>query len=243
MIRLLLLILTSLPLIAADSTAAFENANRLYEKGDYAGAAAAYRSIMSVEQESAALWFNLGNAHFKSGRPGPAIAAFRKAQSLAPRDPDIRANLRFARESVPGNNIRSGAVDRFMRILTTGEAATISTLLLWLWAALLIVGQLRRNLKPALATWVTAAGVLAITFSIYYWTLATYQRANRTVVVTATGNTPVRFGPLEESQASFTVREGNELRILGAKGDWIQVSDAGSRVGWIHSRNIQQAPF
>ena len=39
--------------------------------------------------------FQLGNAHFKSGQLGRAIAAYRQAEELAPRDPDLRANVQF----------------------------------------------------------------------------------------------------------------------------------------------------
>ena len=46
--------------------------------------------------------FNWGNALFKSGQLGRAIAVYRRAEALSPRDPDLRANLQFARNSVTG---------------------------------------------------------------------------------------------------------------------------------------------
>ena len=47
---------------------------------------------------SPAVYFNLGNAFFKQGQIGRAIAAYHSAQTVDPRDPDVRANLGFARE-------------------------------------------------------------------------------------------------------------------------------------------------
>ena len=228
---------------AADLRAEFEDANRLYEKGDFAGAAAAYRKLVSNGKSSAAIWFNLGNAAFKSGRAGQAIAAYRKAQALAPRDPDIRANLRFARESVPGNTSRSGAIDRLMRILTAREAAILSTSLLWIWLGLLSLGAVRPKLKTALAMWQAAAGTLALTFAAYYWSIVLHQNSNRAAVVTAAGTTPVRFGPLEESQTSYTVRDGAELRVIGRKDAWLQVADSSARIGWLPARDAVEVPF
>src|SRR5688500_8636546 len=102
MIRFLLGCLLMVQCVAAD----FESANRLYEKGDYAGAAAGYQSVVQSGKASAEVYFNLGNAHFKNGQIGKAIASYRRAQELTPRDPDIRANLNFARGAVPGNNFR-----------------------------------------------------------------------------------------------------------------------------------------
>ena len=45
---------------------------------------------------STPIYFNLGNAWFKAGEAGRAILAFRQAEKLSPRDPDVRANLQFA---------------------------------------------------------------------------------------------------------------------------------------------------
>ena len=77
----------------------FDTANKLYEEGKFAEAAAAYESLVQSRQVSAALYFNLGNAWFKSGQIGRAIAAYRQAEQMTPRDPDLRANLQFARET------------------------------------------------------------------------------------------------------------------------------------------------
>lgn len=244
MIRLVaLLLIFTATLRGADASPEFDNANRLYEKGDFNGAAAAYRKLISGGQASAAIWFNLGNASFKIGRPGQAIAAYRKAQALAPRDPDIRANLRFARESVPGNMSRAGALDRLMRILTVREASVLSTALLWVWLGLLSLGALRPKIKNSLAMWQAAAGTLALTFAAYYWSIVLYQNSNRTAVVTAAGTTAVRFGPVEESQTSYTVRDGAELRLIGRKDAWLQVTDSSARVGWLPAHDAEEVPF
>src|SRR5204862_132447 len=76
------------------------------QPGPFAEAAAAYEKIVAGGRVSSALYFNLGNALFKSGRIGRAIANYRLAEQLAPRDPDIRANLRFARNHVNGVEAR-----------------------------------------------------------------------------------------------------------------------------------------
>jgi tetratricopeptide (TPR) repeat protein len=228
---------------AAEISSDFENANRLYEKGDYAAASAAYQKAAEQGRVSAALLFNLGNAAFKNGQPGRAIAAYRKAQALAPRDPDIRANLRFARESVPGNTSRMSVGERLARIFTLREAAVISTALVWVWFGLLATGQMRPQWKNQLRLWQTAAGVFAVVFAGYYWANCFYQLSHASVVVTAAGSSAVRFGPLEESQTSYSVRDGNELRIVGRKDAWVQVSDASGRVGWIAARDVEPVPF
>ena len=66
------------PLLARTeiSGSAFESANKLYEEGKYSEAATAYARLLQTGETSPALYFNLGNAFFKSGQIGRAIAAF-----------------------------------------------------------------------------------------------------------------------------------------------------------------------
>ena len=61
-----------------------------YDSGDYAGAAAGYAQLAQAHQSNAAYLYDLGNALFKEGRLGPAIASYERAFAVNPRNPDIR---------------------------------------------------------------------------------------------------------------------------------------------------------
>jgi tetratricopeptide (TPR) repeat protein len=84
-------------MFAAGIAADFSAANKLYAEGKFTASAAAYEKILQSDAVSPALWFNDGNAEFKSGHIGEAIVAYRRAELLAPRDADVRANLDFVR--------------------------------------------------------------------------------------------------------------------------------------------------
>ena len=73
------------------ATPTFESANKLYEEGKFGDAALAYEKLAGAGQSSAALYFNLGNAFLRAGQIGRAIAAYRQAGRITPRDPDVRA--------------------------------------------------------------------------------------------------------------------------------------------------------
>src|ERR1035438_3008164 len=68
--------------MAADISAEFSAANKLYAEGKFAAAAATYEKILQSKAVSPALYFNYGNAEFKSGNFGRAIAAYRQAAQL-----------------------------------------------------------------------------------------------------------------------------------------------------------------
>ena len=93
---------------AQNTAALFDEANKLYEQAKYQEAATAYEKLLQSDPASAALYFNLGNAWFKAGQSGRAIAAYRQAERLAPRDPDLRFNLNFVRKKVSGSDFAPG---------------------------------------------------------------------------------------------------------------------------------------
>src|SRR5205823_5530071 len=98
--------------------AAFEAANRFYFEGKFSEAATTYGILEQSGQKSAALYFNWGNALFKSGQIGRAIAAYRRAEALTPRDPDLRANLQFARNQRQGPALSSRKSQEWLRRLS-----------------------------------------------------------------------------------------------------------------------------
>src|SRR5689334_7524861 len=107
--------------VAADTFPDFDAANRLYEQGKFPEAAAAYEKIAQSGPASAAVYFNLGNARFKSGEAGRAVAAYREAERLAPRDPEVRANLQFVRNQVQGPTLKPRFAERWFGRLTVNE--------------------------------------------------------------------------------------------------------------------------
>ena len=93
-------------IFAADVAADFSAANKLYAEGKFADAAAGYEKILQTGGQSPALLFNCANAEFKAGHLGKAIAAYRQAELLTPRDAELRANLAFVRNQVQGATLR-----------------------------------------------------------------------------------------------------------------------------------------
>jgi tetratricopeptide (TPR) repeat protein len=119
--RLFIIFLACLCGAAAQALAAgraeFEQANALFEAGDFAGAADAYERILEEHGPRAAVFYNLGNSHLRMEDYGRAILAYERARLLTPRDPDLRSNLALARktaaaEAVPAIHAGDGAFDR-----------------------------------------------------------------------------------------------------------------------------------
>lgn len=215
----------------------FDDANRLYEQGKYREAVAGYEQVLASGTRSSALWFNLGNAHFKAGHVGDAIAAYRQAEQLAPRDADVRANLDFARRQVTGPTVHANWLQRTLTTFTTNEWTLLAMIPVWAWFALMIAGQIRSAWRPVLRRWIWvsgATGLLACGALVFVLS----QRFNVQTLVVNSRDTVVRLGPYEGSSSAFNAVDGAEFVLHDTKGDWIQISDGDKPLGWLKTNSV-----
>ena len=228
--------------------AAFDAANKLYYEGKFAEAAAAYEKLAQSGQGAPALYFNLGNAFFKSGQIGRAIAAYRQAEELTPRDPDVRANLQFARNQAQGPSLSASRWGRWLGKLTLNEWTLLAAGAIWLWLLLLGLLQWRPAWKRPLRAYVVALAAAAVVVCGCLAAAFHENRFGQTAIVVAR-DAVVRSGPLEAPQnAVFTVHDGAELRVLGektfpgAKEKWLEVSAGPLRSGWLRADQVLVPP-
>ena len=228
-------------LFASDVASNFSAANELYAKGKFAEAAAIYENILHTGGQSPALLFNAGNAEFKAGHPGRAIAAYRRAELLAPRDPELRANLAFVRKQVQGATLRESRWQDWMGALTLNEGALLTAVFFWAMFALLAARQIR----PALALKLRSATRLAAVLTIFSGAVLALQAANHfnsSVAVVTDAEATARSGPFNDAQRAFTARAGAELRVLDRHDDWVQVADGSGKIGWLNKKQIEVLP-
>lgn len=228
-------------LFAGDVTTDFSGANKLYAEGKYSAAAAAYEKIIQNGAQSPSLLFNAGNAEFKSGHLGKAIAAYRQGESLSPRDAELRANLAFVRNQVQGATLRESRWQNWVNALTLNEGAVLTAGLLWLVLGLFAVRQLRPVLVPKLKTATRILVVLTIFSATVLGLQAANHFSNGTGVVTVAEVT-ARSGPFEDAQSAFTARDGAEFSVLDRHDDWIQVASSTGKTGWLPVKQLALLP-
>jgi hypothetical protein len=226
---------------AEGTVADFDAANKLYEQGKFTEAAAAYQHLLQSGRTSPAVHFNLGNAYFRNGQMGQAIAAYRQAELMTPRDPDVRANLQFARNQIQGPTISTPGWQRWLKELSLNEWAYMAAASLWVWLGVLTIVQWRPVLKPGLRKSSIALGLIAVLLNTCLLIVLRVDRFSRTAVVIAPEAT-VRQGPLDESQTTFTVHDGAELQVLDRKDEWLQVTTDPRRIGWVRRDQVVLTP-
>ncbi len=223
---------------AGDPAAAFGQANKFYEEGKYADAAEAYNKLLAAGDASESIYFNRGNALFKMGQIGRAIASYRQAQQLSPRDPELRANLQFARTRARGGSpYQTDRWRGWMTVLTMNEWTVLTAGAVWLLFVLLALGQWRPDLKRTLRSYVMASGVVVVALIICFGIVLNNNLLAQSAIVVV-GEAEVRNGPLDESPTIYKVRDGVELNVVDEKDGWLQVVDSADRPGWLRRDQV-----
>jgi tetratricopeptide (TPR) repeat protein len=228
-------------LFASDVTGDFSHANQLYSAGKYSDAAKAYETILNSGAVSPNLLLNAGDAEFKSGNLGQAIAAFRRAALLAPHDADVRANLEFARSQVPGATWRPTWWQSWLAGLSLNEWTALAAITFWLAFILFAAVQLRPAWKNSLRAPARGFAVASVCFCACLAAAVTIHFSNPIAVVVLP-DTVTRSGPFDDAQNAFAVHDGAELAVLDQRNGWVQVSDGSGRTGWMKDSQVAVLP-
>jgi tetratricopeptide (TPR) repeat protein len=221
---------------AQSGSEAFNAANKLYELQNYSAAADQYEKLIQASNVSAAIYYNLGTASFKAGQIGRAIAAFRNAQVLAPRDPDVQANLQFARKEA-NSRVTESPWQQWVHRFTLNEWAVAAAAALWIFFGFLSIGQWRPAFRKTYRVWSAVCGVVGLFLGVCL-AFATYDRLYTRGAVVAVPEAVIRRGPFDESQSYFTLRDGAELSVIDKKEKWLQVADSSHRIGWLPESQV-----
>jgi hypothetical protein len=232
--------LLGLPAAMAAASDAFRGANQLYDAGKFAEAAAAYEKI---EPKTAYVFYNLGNAWFRQDKFGLAVLNYERARRLAPRDPDILANLRFAQQRLGVDEVNTPprAVQRFLRSVIASRTSTEWSAyeLAALWLSVLAMGawiylpRMRTGLLVIAVAGV--AGFAASTFALSYRMINDHTAPTAVVMATAA---EARFAPMPDSTIHFRLVEGTEVAVREDRGQWLFVERADGQQGWVRSETI-----
>lgn len=225
-------------LLGAEPQSDFESANQALAKGNYANAIAGYEKL-SHQGTTAALEHNWGLACYQQGQLGQAIAHFRKAERLAPRDTDIQANLRLARSKVgKSTHEEDGGVPS----LTLNEWAVVTMAVLGIAYVCWMTSALSPRFGSILKGYAWGASVLALVvcgFSIH----ATFGRFQEADLVVVRPDAALRQSPFADAKSMLNLSDGMELHIQEVRSDWYLVSDPHSdRSGWLKQDLVERIP-
>src|SRR5437773_838466 len=115
----------------AQSDAQFTKANQDYAQGHFAEAISSYEALASAGQWSANLFYDLGNAYFRTGDFGHAILNYERALALERHHPEAAANLQIARDEARALEIQQRWPERYLQFASVNQYSTAAAVAFW----------------------------------------------------------------------------------------------------------------
>lgn len=211
----------------------FTEANKAFEGQQYDQAISLYEKIISDSRlNSPEIYYNLGNAYYKTNKIGEALLNFERAYKLDPRDEDIRYNLNFLKNQV-NDNTESDFISAMVNVLTAREVTLINTIVLILLLGVLITKMLLKNMEiPQVQPATYALLGLLVFFSV--WSVFKIRNEKKEFGIVVTSACNVYNGPGEEFSVGFTPVEGKKVIILGENNGWYAIGLPNEKLkGWL----------
>lgn len=218
-----------------------------YAEGRWQESAESWEAMLEAGASSKDLYYNLGNAWFKSSEYAKAILNYERALKIDPSMTDARFNLEFANsliqdkiDVVPEFILKSWA-RQASYLMPSDSWAVFSLILLALAAGLLLLFFLGRSSAARRTGFY--AGVLVMllsigSFGLALWQKNIYQRSDTAIVMRPV--VTVRSSPSAESSKDlFVLHEGTKVNVLDSVGEWYNISLSDGRQGWISSSEME----
>jgi tetratricopeptide (TPR) repeat protein len=242
---ILLAILFSSHLFAQDTAALFEQGNAAYNGGNYALAVEKYEAILTQEQHSAELYFNLGNTHYRLGNVAESVYYFEQAKRLQPADKTIRNNAAFANnmtldaiEELPETQLETlqqGILVRF----SLDQWAKITLFLAWLSFVLFVLYRFNQPIQLKRIFFVLGCVVLLLTLSSLSLSQAKLSEDSLKKAIVYNAEIEIWAEPNKRSDILFLLHEGTSLNVLSQLEGWSKIKLANGSEGWIQNNAIK----
>ncbi|WP_299258840.1 tetratricopeptide repeat protein [uncultured Aquimarina sp.] len=225
----------------------FEKANTFYNQEKYQEAIDAYKSIIDRGQESAELYYNLGNANYKLSNIGSSIYYYEKALELAPNDEDIMNNLAFANNAtidaidVIPEGVISRTISSFTNMFSFDTWAWISVFCVVLFVVLFILYYSTRISSKKrlffLGSWVS---LIVSLFGIFFAFKQYNFIENNQYAIIFAQETTIKSEPNLRSEEVFELHEGTKVKVTETVNDWKKIKLADGKIGWIPATDLKE---
>lgn len=225
---------------AADEKQLFAQANSHYAAQEYDKAAELYQQILNSGKESAELYFNLGNALFKTGDFVNAILNYERAKLLDPRNEDIDFNLKIANQSVVDNmdQLPKPFFSRWWNTLadwgSADQWARWSLLSFILSLTLLGSYLFSRSLRVKKISFFGAASGISILLLTFFLARHQHQKINdRSAAIVRCARVTIKSSPSSTGTDLFLIHEGLKVNITDQLDKWKEVKLSDGNKGWV----------
>jgi hypothetical protein len=234
------LLCACLPLTCfAQADAEFAKANQEFAQGHFKEAISGYETLVRAGEWSANLFYDLGNAYFRTGDFGRAILNYERALALERHHPEATANLQITRDEARALEIQPSRPERYLQFASVNQYSITAAVALWIAAfcfAALILARRRSAMVTAIA--ICCLLVLAAATSAIF-TLERGSKGDALAIVTGK-DVQARLATADTANSVLALPPGSEIKILSTRGDWIYAALPNNLRGWIPVKNAER---
>lgn len=223
----------------AQSDADFVKANQEYAQGHFKEAISGYEALVRAGQWSATLFYDLGNAYFRTGDFGHAILNYERALALERHHPEATANLQIARDEARALELQQSRPEHYLQFASVNQFSIAAAIAFWLavfvFVTLLFARRRSATLIAALIFCLLISGVSS--YAVY--TLERGPNGSALAIITGK-DVQARLATADTANSVLALPPGSEVKILSTRGDWIYAALPNSLRGWIPAKDAQQ---
>ena len=218
----------------------FDEANTLYNNGEYENAISIYQQIINDGLHSSALYFNMANCYYKLNKIAPSIYHYEKALKLSPEDQDILNNLSFAEQMtvdkfdvVPEMKMTK-LFNKIAHSFHVDAWAVLCVLLMCMIVLCFISYYLMQNTKSKRTFFVLGLVLILVLISTFSLLNKKQELDHNRFAVIFSQEVSIKSEPNLKSDTAFILHEGTKAQILEVyKDTWSKIKLIDGKVGWV----------
>ena len=234
-------------LIANTPQSLFEQANDAYTKGQYQTAIEQYEALLAEGNQSTELYYNLGNAYYKTQEVGKAILNLERALLLNPTDADAQYNLSVLNEQLSDQLdvvsdffLKKWWMD-FHSYFGSSTWSILTLISLWLGIGGFILWMLATVRKRKKQGFLGGIGLLLLSILFFFAAKSqgNLEMHSRKAIILEK-QLALQNGPDVKSTSLLTLHEGLKVELLDQIGDWWKVKLSNGEQGWLPKSALEE---
>ena len=234
----------------SDSTVVYNKAmaDSAYATADYATAIYIYELLLATEGEAASVYYNLGNAYYKSGDIAHAILNYERALLLDPSNGDTQFNLELARSKAVDKNAVVSELffvrwfRDFVSILSVDGWAKCGILCFIILILCLTLFIFNKKSKTKKIIFIFA--LLSLVCTVLANVIASSQKEKleyRESAIIMEPSVTVRSTPSTSGTELFILHEGKKITIKDdSMKEWKEIEIEDGNIGWLPASAIER---
>lgn len=226
--------------LCSHAATTIETANSAYLSGNYQQAITLYEQALKAG-DSPELFYNLGNAYYRTNNISKALYYYEKAYLYNPSDDDVRHNMDYVRTKTVDKLLPPADIffvswykDLLYCMSVYGWAIFSLITILVSLVALLSYLFTNNDLLRKISFWLTLLSFVFFLLSIFFALQQNYIINNSNVALVTAKEVVLKKSPESSSETVGTIHEGTRLNIIDdVIKEWKEVELPDGRTGWI----------